>query len=54
MIEVAACVHFLSNGNRRAHGVLDNWEDVVFRRLAVRSHTSVREQTREFIDMFKE
>lgn len=46
MIEVAACVHFLSNGNHRAHGVLDNWEDVVFRRLAItrRSHTPVREQ----------
>lgn len=45
MIEVAACVHFISNGNHRANRVLDSWEDVVFRRLALRSHTPVREQT---------
>lgn len=44
-MEVAACVHFLSNGNHRARGVLDNREDVVFRRIVLRSHTPVREQT---------
>lgn len=45
MIKAAACVHFISNGNHRAEGVLDNCEDVVFRKLAIKMHTPVREQT---------
>lgn len=45
MIEVAACVHFISNGNHRANGVTDNGQDVVFRRVAIKMHTAVREQT---------
>lgn len=31
MIEVAACVHFLSDGNHRARGAVDNWEGVLWR-----------------------
>lgn len=36
---------FMSNGNHRANAVLDNCEDVVFRRLAIKMHTLVRKQT---------
>lgn len=45
MIKVAACVRFISNGNHRANGVLDNCKDIVFKRLVIKMHTPVREQT---------